>query len=68
MELWSDEYITIKASMDAAWTEGDTLAETEHLAGEEVYRDPSKGAMPVPYCVICGHRHRPIHLGGNHLD
>lgn len=38
----------------------------EHLAGEEVSRDPSKGAYPL--CPICYHYHQPVNAGGCHMD
>lgn len=78
MEKWSDEYITIKASEDAAKkTKAFTMSDLypygsrevpldpaeEQLIGEDVARNPGKGAKP--FCQVCYHHH---HEWDSHLD
>lgn len=42
------------------------VVHAEQLAGEEVARQPEKGAQPL--CDVCYHHHLPIRDGGGHLD
>ena len=74
MDKFSDEYITIKAAMDAAKRSRKELypygsrevpidPAEEHLIGEAVARNPALGAKP--FCDVCLHHHP---AGSNHLD
>ena len=65
LETWSDEHITIQASMDAAAMRKVEPAVDEHAAGEAVSRDPRKGASAMVYCQLCGHKHN---RSENHID
>ena len=51
-------------------TEDGNVISDEQLVGEEVARDPSKGAKSRqhPLCCVCYHYHLPIVQGGCHLD